>query len=146
MVRYQLWQFRILGPSSYSLLDVRLKFDSNRTSRTPSSWVTYLVLDPQIQRRCSVIYRRVPVIPKCRNEYPSVEFAVRAASRTFFRLLLAAASITFLPVTVDPVNATLSTSMWAANAAPPTAPREGTVLITPGGNLISVRNLHRFCF
>jgi hypothetical protein len=29
---------------------------------------------------------------------------------TFFRLLFAAASIIFLPVTVEPVNATLSTS------------------------------------
>lgn len=32
-------------------------------------------------------------------------------------------------------DATLSTSGCAAKAAPPTGPREGTVLTTPGGNL-----------
>ena len=86
------------------------------------------------------------MIPKRRGEYPSFEFAVRAASRTLFKLLLAAASMIFLPVAVDPVNATLSTSMWAANAAPPTTPREGTVFTTPGGNLISVSNRYRVDF
>lgn len=54
---------------------------------------------------------------------------------TFFRLLLAAASIILRPVIVEPVNATLSTSRWEDNAAPPTEPSEGTVLTTPGGNL-----------
>ena len=105
--------------------------------------MTYHLLGPQIQRQCSVIYHRVPAIPNRRNEHSSAEFTVRVASRTFFKLLLAAASIIFLPVTVDPVNATLSTSMWAASAAPPTAPREGTVFTTPGGNLIPVSNRYR---
>jgi hypothetical protein len=54
---------------------------------------------------------------------------------TFFKLLLAAASMTLRPVTVDPVNATLSTSMWADKAAPPIDPREGIVFTTPGGKL-----------
>ena len=54
---------------------------------------------------------------------------------TFLRLLFAAASRTLRPVTVEPVKATLSTPLWAANAAPPTGPSEGMVLITPGGKL-----------
>lgn len=54
---------------------------------------------------------------------------------TFFRLLLAAASIILRPVMVEPVNATLSTSRCEARAAPPTGPKEGTVLTTPAGNL-----------
>lgn len=58
-----------------------------------------------------------------------------ACKQTFFKLLLAAASIIFRPVTVDPVNATLSTSLCAESAAPPTGPREGIVFTTPGGNL-----------
>ena len=66
-----------------------------------------------------------------------VEFVPRAGSRTFFKLLFAAASMIFRPVIVDPVNATLSTSMWDDSAAPPIAPREGTVFTTPGGNLMS---------
>ena len=56
---------------------------------------------------------------------------------TFFKLLFAAASMIFLPVTVDPVNATLSTSGCAAKAAPPIGPRAGMVLITPGGKLVA---------
>jgi len=55
---------------------------------------------------------------------------------TFFKLLFAAASMTLRPVTVDPVNATLSTPIWADNAAPPTDPREGIVFTTPGGKLV----------
>jgi hypothetical protein len=54
---------------------------------------------------------------------------------TFFKLLFAAASIILRPVTVEPVKATLSTSGCAASADPPTGPSEGTVLITPAGNL-----------
>lgn len=54
---------------------------------------------------------------------------------TFFKLLLAAASMTFRPVIVEPVKATLSTPGCAASAAPPMLPREGTQLRTPGGNL-----------
>lgn len=44
---------------------------------------------------------------------------------TFLRLLLAAASMILRPVIVLPVNATLSTSRWAAIAAPPTLPSDG---------------------
>jgi hypothetical protein len=73
--------------------------------------------------------------PARENERPLVDFAPHVGSHTFFRLLFAAASMIFRPVTVDPVNATLSTSIWADNAAPPTAPSEGTVFTTPGGNL-----------
>lgn len=58
---------------------------------------------------------------------------------TFFRLLLAAASMILRPVTVLPVNATLSTSLCPASAAPPTEPSEGTVFTTPGGNLRAPR-------
>lgn len=54
---------------------------------------------------------------------------------TFFKLLFAAASMILRPVTVEPVNATLSTSICDASAAPPTAPSEGTVFTTPGGKL-----------
>lgn len=54
---------------------------------------------------------------------------------TFLRLLLAAASMILRPVAVLPVKAILSTSLWADSAAPPTEPRDGTVLTTPGGNL-----------
>ena len=86
------------------------------------------------------------MIPKRRNEYPSVESTARVASHTFLRLLLAAASIIFLPVAVEPVNATISTSMCAASAAPPTAPREGTVFTTPGGNLMFVSNPYHVDF
>ena len=61
---------------------------------------------------------------------------------TFLRLLAAAAARILRPVAVEPVKATLSTSLWAANAAPPTGPREGMVLITPGGKLkTSVRGM-----
>ena len=76
------------------------------------------------------------MIPERGNEYPFAEFAPQTGLRTFFKLLFAAASMIFRPVIVDPVNATLSTSMWDDNAAPPTPPREGTVFTTPGGNLI----------
>ena len=54
---------------------------------------------------------------------------------TFLRLLFEAASMTLRPVIVEPVKATLSTSGCPARAAPPTGPREGTVLTTPGGKL-----------
>ena len=54
---------------------------------------------------------------------------------TFLRLLAEAAARILRPVTVEPVKATLSTPLWAANAAPPTGPSEGMVLITPGGKL-----------
>lgn len=57
------------------------------------------------------------------------------SNRTFFRLLFAAASMIFRPVTVLPVNATLSTSRCIESAAPPTEPSDGTVFTTPGGNL-----------
>jgi hypothetical protein len=43
-------------------------------------------------------------------------------SFTFFKLLFAAASMILRPVIVDPVNAILSTSGCAANAAPPIGP------------------------
>jgi hypothetical protein len=59
----------------------------------------------------------------------------QAVGLTFFRLELAAAAIIFLPVTVEPVKAILSTSQCAARAAPPTAPRDVTVFRTPAGNL-----------
>ena len=38
-----------------------------------------------------------------------------------------------LPTSVDPVNATLSTSWWEASAAPAVSPNPGTTLITPSG-------------
>lgn len=44
------------------------------------------------------------------------------------------------PVMVEPVNATLSTSGCAARAAPPTGPKDGTVLTTPGGKLQTSRH------
>ena len=72
---------------------------------------THLVPDLRIRKRCWVIYRRAPAIPERGNEHPYVEFTPQAGLRTFFKLLFAAASMIFRPVTVDPVNATLSTSM-----------------------------------
>ena len=60
---------------------------------------------------------------------------------TFFKLLLAAASMILRPVTVEPVKATLSTSICDASAAPPTEPSDGTVLTTPGGKLPCNQNL-----
>jgi hypothetical protein len=44
------------------------------------------------------------------------------------------------PVAVDPVNAMRSTSMWAASAAPASAPRPVTTLITPGGTPASTNS------
>ena len=35
---------------------------------------------------------------------------------------------------MEPVKATLSTSMWLASAAPAKGPKPGRMLTTPGGN------------
>src|SRR5215471_6983952 len=51
----------------------------------------------------------------------------------FFRLPVEAWTIS-LPTSVDPVNATLSTSSCAARAAPAVSPYPGTMLTTPSGN------------
>lgn len=55
---------------------------------------------------------------------------------TFFRLPAAAWTIS-LPTSVEPVNATLSTSGWAASAAPG-VPSPVTMLTTPGGKPASM--------
>jgi hypothetical protein len=60
---------------------------------------------------------------------------VHRESLAFFKFDFAAASMIFLPVAVEPVNATLSTSGWADRAAPPMCPYEGMVFITPDGKL-----------
>lgn len=44
---------------------------------------------------------------------------------------------------VEPVNATLSTSMWLAMAAPAAGPKPGTMLTTPGGKPAWCRDTHR---
>src|SRR5215469_955466 len=51
----------------------------------------------------------------------------------FFRLLAPEALTISLPTSVEPVNATLSTSGWAAMAAPAVSPKPGTILTTPAG-------------
>ena len=51
----------------------------------------------------------------------------------FFRLLLPAACIISLPTSTLPVKAILSTSMWAARAAPAVSPKPVTTLTTPSG-------------
>ena len=68
---------------------------------------------------------------------PIIHSKRQSQRRTFLRLLFDAASMILRPVTVLPVNATLSTSMCDASAAPPMDPSEGTVFTTPGGNLSS---------
>jgi len=52
---------------------------------------------------------------------------------SFFRLLAPAAATISLPTSVDPVKATLSTSLCAASAAPAVSPKPGTTLTTPSG-------------
>ena len=56
---------------------------------------------------------------------------------TFFRLPVAAAMMR-LPTGVEPVNAILSTSGWAASASPAIAPGPGTTLTTPAGKPASM--------
>ena len=56
-----------------------------------------------------------------------------SSSDTFFKLPAAACTIS-LPTSVDPVNATLSTSGCAANAAPAVSPKPVTMFTTLGGN------------
>ena len=51
---------------------------------------------------------------------------------SFFRFPAAAWTIS-LPTSVEPVNATLSTSSWAARAAPAVSPNPVTTLTTPSG-------------
>jgi len=78
--------------------------------------------------------------PSSKDTYNVISYdekVERPVQFTFFKLLFAAASMILRPVIVDPVNATLSTSGCAARAAPPTGPWEGTVLMTPGGNLFN---------
>ena len=68
---------------------------------------------------------------------PIIHSKRQSQRRTFLRLLFDAASMILRPVTVLPVNATLSTSMCDESAAPPTEPSDGTVFTTPGGKLLS---------
>lgn len=70
---------------------------------------------------------------------PIIHSRRRRQSLTFLRLLFDAASMILRPVTVLPVNATLSMSMCDESAAPPTEPSDGTVFTTPGGKLSSSR-------
>src|SRR3984893_4111051 len=65
-----------------------------------------------------------------------------SSSETFFRLPAAACTIS-LPTSVDPVNATLSTSGCAANAAPAVSPNPVKMLTTPGGKPASWIRLPR---
>ena len=51
---------------------------------------------------------------------------------TFFRFPAAACTMS-LPTSVEPVNATLSTSSWAARAAPAVSPNPVTTFTTPSG-------------
>ncbi len=53
---------------------------------------------------------------------------------TFFKLDPAAAFMICRPTTVDPVKATLSTSMCEERAAPAILPKPEMMLMTPGGN------------
>ena len=55
-----------------------------------------------------------------------------SSSVTFFRLPVAACTIS-LPTSVEPVKATLSTSSWAARAAPAVSPKPVTTFTTPSG-------------
>ncbi len=55
-----------------------------------------------------------------------------SSSDTFLRLPAAAWTIS-LPTSVEPVNATLSTSGCAASAAPAVSPKPVTMLTTPAG-------------
>ena len=52
---------------------------------------------------------------------------------SFFRLLAPEAATISLPTSVDPVKATLSTSWWAASAAPAVSPNPVTTFTTPSG-------------
>ena len=54
-----------------------------------------------------------------------------SSSETFLRFLDAPAAI-FLPTSVEPVKATLSTSAWSTSAAP-ASPKPGSTLTTPAG-------------
>ena len=49
-------------------------------------------------------------------------------------MFCAAAAATCAPTAVEPVNAILSTSGWAASALPTAGPNPVTTLNTPGGN------------
>jgi len=90
-------------------------------TRVEQKKMQYLVLNQQIQRSTEAISRLIPRIS--RNESVSDGgIGMKDENVAFFRLLFAAASIIFRPVIVDPVKATLSTSTWAANAAPPMGP------------------------
>lgn len=107
---------------------------TQETAGRKTKW-TYPVLNPQIRKRDGATCPRVPEKPAFRIFW-RVFIWTEKKNLTFFRLLFAAASMILRPVTVEPVKAILSTSIWAAMAAPPTGPREGTVFTTPGGKLI----------
>ena len=55
-----------------------------------------------------------------------------SSSDTFFKFPAAARTIS-LPTSVEPVNATLSTSGCAASAAPAVSPKPVSTFTTPGG-------------
>ena len=52
---------------------------------------------------------------------------------SFFRLVAPEAATISLPTSVEPVKATLSTSLCAASAAPAVSPNPVTTLTTPSG-------------
>jgi hypothetical protein len=71
--------------------------------------MAYPVLGPQIRKQDGAISPRVP-------GKPALEYSVRVflwfeRKLAFFRLLFAAASMILRPVNVEPVKATLSTSI-----------------------------------
>ena len=61
-----------------------------------------------------------------------------SSSVTRLRFVRAAACMISLPTSVLPVNATLSTSMCSAIAAPAVSPKPGTMLMTPSGKPASM--------
>src|SRR5699024_12144063 len=62
------------------------------------------------------------------------------SSKVILLISSAAFFIIELPVLVDPVKATLSTSLLVTNAFPATLPDPGTTLTTQSGNLASLNN------
>ena len=63
---------------------------------------------------------------------------------TFFKLDPAAAFMIDRPTIVLPVKATLSTSIWAAMAAPAVFPKPAMMLMTPGGKPASLTSLPQY--
>src|ERR1700760_1412932 len=88
-------------------------------------------------------------IPKLTHE---MALSMSASSKTMFGDLPPSSRVTFLrlddaaalrmvrPTTVEPVKATLSTSMCEESAAPATLPKPEMMLMTPGGKPASLTN------